>query len=252
MFKKENEIENDFNRYNNNAIGHKGMDTKSSALGKIIQILVILLLLVALAVAGVFGYKYLNKNGVFDNKKDPVESSGNITDTQAIVKNVISKMNTSQENVSLDDVSLIASLVKAEVDKLEESKVKLKDSSNVDSQKKIVKVEKKEKFSSVVISNNSTKDEKLDALSSLSQELDNVLSDESIESSKYTKNISKEVKVRNNEMRVIVVREGDTLSLIAKRAYGNAMAYEKIYDANPSILRNPNKIFIGQKLRVPR
>jgi len=47
-----------------------------------------------------------------------------------------------------------------------------------------------------------------------------------------------------------VVKKGDTLGKIAKRAYGNAMAYKKIYQANPEVTR-PDRIYIGQKLRIP-
>ena len=52
-------------------------------------------------------------------------------------------------------------------------------------------------------------------------------------------------------MRYITVRKGDTLGKIAKRVYGNVMMYKKIYEANPDILRRADKIYIGQRLRVP-
>ncbi len=44
---------------------------------------------------------------------------------------------------------------------------------------------------------------------------------------------------------------GDTLSGIAKRFYGNAGQYMKIFEANRDILDNPDLIKIGQKLRIP-
>jgi len=47
------------------------------------------------------------------------------------------------------------------------------------------------------------------------------------------------------------VQKGDTLSKIAKRAYDNCDAYIKIFKANPEVIKNPNQIFIGQKLRIP-
>ena len=73
-----------------------------------------------------------------------------------------------------------------------------------------------------------------------------------IKSSDYVSKIKKETKVRKNAMRIITVRRGDTLSLIAKRAYGNPMMYSKIFAANPDLIKNPNMIFPGQKLRVPK
>ena len=48
-----------------------------------------------------------------------------------------------------------------------------------------------------------------------------------------------------------VVKSGDTLSAIAKEAYGNANAYLKIFEANKPMLSDPNKIYPGQTLRIP-
>jgi hypothetical protein len=47
------------------------------------------------------------------------------------------------------------------------------------------------------------------------------------------------------------VVKGDTLSKIAKEYYGNANAYMKIFDANRDQLKDPDKIQIGQVLRIP-
>ena len=47
------------------------------------------------------------------------------------------------------------------------------------------------------------------------------------------------------------VRPGDTLSKIAKEAYGDANAYMKIFEANKPMLANPDKIYPGQQLRLP-
>lgn len=57
---------------------------------------------------------------------------------------------------------------------------------------------------------------------------------------------------KRDNMKVIVVKEGDTLSTIASRVYGNVSAYKKIYKANPELIKNENKIFIGQKIRLPQ
>lgn len=47
-----------------------------------------------------------------------------------------------------------------------------------------------------------------------------------------------------------VVR-GDTLSKIAKEAYGDAMKYPVIFEANKPMLEDPDKIYPGQVLRIP-
>lgn len=44
---------------------------------------------------------------------------------------------------------------------------------------------------------------------------------------------------------------GDTLGAIAKRYYGKASAYVKIFEANRDIIDDPNKIYPGQKIRIP-
>ena len=47
------------------------------------------------------------------------------------------------------------------------------------------------------------------------------------------------------------VVKGDTLSKIAKDYYGNANEYMKIFNANKDQLKDPDKIQIGQVLRIP-
>ena len=47
-----------------------------------------------------------------------------------------------------------------------------------------------------------------------------------------------------------VVR-GETLSAIAKQYYGNANAYPQIFEANKPMLKDPDRIYPGQVLRIP-
>jgi nucleoid-associated protein YgaU len=47
------------------------------------------------------------------------------------------------------------------------------------------------------------------------------------------------------------VKSGDTLSKIAERFYGDKMLYPQIFEANRDILKDPNKIKPGQRLRIP-
>ena len=44
---------------------------------------------------------------------------------------------------------------------------------------------------------------------------------------------------------------GDTLGGIAKKYYGSAGKYMKIFEANRDIISDPNKIYPGQKIRIP-
>jgi len=50
---------------------------------------------------------------------------------------------------------------------------------------------------------------------------------------------------------VYEVKPGDSLSKIAKRQYGDANAWNKIFEANRDVIKDPDKIFPGQKLRIP-
>ena len=51
--------------------------------------------------------------------------------------------------------------------------------------------------------------------------------------------------------RTYVVVSGDSLSKIAKREYGDAAKWPKIYDANRNLIKNPDLIYPGQELRIP-
>ena len=47
------------------------------------------------------------------------------------------------------------------------------------------------------------------------------------------------------------VKAGDTLSKLAERFYNSMSKWERIYEANKDTLKNPNYIYIGQKLLIP-
>jgi nucleoid-associated protein YgaU len=44
---------------------------------------------------------------------------------------------------------------------------------------------------------------------------------------------------------------GDSLSKIAKREYGDANAWNRIYEANRDIIKDPDLIYPGQSLKIP-
>jgi nucleoid-associated protein YgaU len=47
------------------------------------------------------------------------------------------------------------------------------------------------------------------------------------------------------------IAKGDNLSKIAQKYYGNASQYPRIFDANREVIKDPNLIFVGQKIRIP-
>ena len=51
--------------------------------------------------------------------------------------------------------------------------------------------------------------------------------------------------------RTYTVQPGDTLSKISKQFYGNANQYMRIFEANRDQLTNPDKIQVGQQLKIP-
>lgn len=51
--------------------------------------------------------------------------------------------------------------------------------------------------------------------------------------------------------RVYVVQAGDSLSKISKKFYGDANSWRRIFEANKDVVKNPDLIQPGWKLRIP-
>ncbi len=49
-----------------------------------------------------------------------------------------------------------------------------------------------------------------------------------------------------------VIQKGDTLWKIAENAYGNGAKYKAIVEANKEVIKHEDKIFPGQKIRIPK
>ncbi|MCK6448209.1 MAG: LysM peptidoglycan-binding domain-containing protein [Planctomycetes bacterium] len=47
------------------------------------------------------------------------------------------------------------------------------------------------------------------------------------------------------------VAKGDVLSTISQKVYGTSKKWQKIYDANRDVLKDPNALKVGMKLRIP-
>jgi nucleoid-associated protein YgaU len=48
-----------------------------------------------------------------------------------------------------------------------------------------------------------------------------------------------------------IIQSGDNLSKIAKHFYGDPNKYPVIFEANREVIKDANKIFPGQKIRIP-
>jgi nucleoid-associated protein YgaU len=54
------------------------------------------------------------------------------------------------------------------------------------------------------------------------------------------------------EAEFVLVQDGDTLWGISERAYGNGARYTETFAANREVIEDPDLIFPGQKIRIPR
>ncbi|WP_296701506.1 peptidoglycan-binding protein LysM [Thiocapsa sp. UBA6158] len=54
------------------------------------------------------------------------------------------------------------------------------------------------------------------------------------------------------EVDFYTIEKGDTLSAIAKKYYGDANAYPRIFEANREVIKDANLIYPGQKIRIPK
>ena len=65
--------------------------------------------------------------------------------------------------------------------------------------------------------------------------------------------LAADIKVANTDLHgQYTVKGGDSLSKIARYIYGDASAFQKIFDANRDILKAPDVIHPGQILKIPR
>jgi len=170
-------------------------------------------------------------------------------------KSLSKSENKEKEEETTNDTDLMAALSESMVDTITEDEKT--DYTGIETNKNLEVKENKQTldtYNKVTIQTTSGNDE----LSKLSEQISNVIQETeetplntTSSSSTYTESITKEVAERSNAMRIIIVKKGDTLGKIAKRAYGNVMDYKKIYSANPDLINRPDRIYIGQKLRIP-
>jgi hypothetical protein len=65
--------------------------------------------------------------------------------------------------------------------------------------------------------------------------------------------VAADIKVANEDIYgIYTVESGDTLGKIAKEFLGNAAAYMDIFNINKDQLNDPDKIKVGQELKIPK
>lgn len=60
-----------------------------------------------------------------------------------------------------------------------------------------------------------------------------------------------ETALESDTVEYYVIQSGDTLSKIAKKYYQDAMQYPRILEANKEVIKDPELIYPGQKIRIP-
>jgi nucleoid-associated protein YgaU len=60
-----------------------------------------------------------------------------------------------------------------------------------------------------------------------------------------------ELEEEQEKVEFYEIVSGDTLGGIAKRYYGKASLYTRIHEANKELIPDPNKIYPGQKIKIP-
>jgi len=154
-------------------------------------------------------------------------------------------------NINEKDIALIVQIIMAQMNNKPEAtfEKQLEDADTRTYAKKSLK--ESNHYNKVVLTKTHTSEVQNASLMELSNNLDTIVNETEEVNSNYSNQLKKEVVFREREMRFIIVQEGDTLSKIAKKAYGNSDDYPKIFSANPEIIKNPNQIYAGQRLRIP-
>ncbi len=55
---------------------------------------------------------------------------------------------------------------------------------------------------------------------------------------------------QNKKVEIYEIQKGDTLWAIAKKFYGDGNKYHKIFEDNKEVIKDPDKIYPGQKIRI--
>ena len=56
----------------------------------------------------------------------------------------------------------------------------------------------------------------------------------------------------NYQANYYTIKSGDTLSGIAKEHYGDTNRWDELFEANREVIKDPDKIYPGQRIRIPR
>ena len=267
MYYNSDKKSNDYYSAYKDEMSNTSQYQESEFLNKLVKLGVLTLVLALLAVAAFYFFNYFSvhrKDNILPITPSKIAQESHVQPVQQAPSDdkenfVKESMNTATQSSSINpkDIELIVKIIMSQMEKAPQEKVvtptaKL-EKQLVDAEETVrVKQTLKEgnHYNKVLVSST-------EPISNELMQLQNRLNDvieeksEKNEGSNYAKAISEELYTRSNEMTIVVVQQGDTLSKIAKKIYGEGDDYVKIYNANPEIVKNPDQIYAGQRLRIP-
>jgi len=227
--------------------------------GKVQQLMKIIFLVVVLcllSLASYYLYKYFNPDIEMPHKVEKITLKQKSHLSPIVINEEKISKSEKKINISQEEIALIVKIIMAQINNqkelsLEEQIIAVESTTFTPK-----KLKDSNHYNKVIINNNQIETNNSiqnSKLVELSQSMNHIL-EEPVQdkvTTNYSTSIKKEIAYRENEMRVIVVKKGDTLSRIAKRAYGDYNDYTKILSANPEIIKNPDQIYEGMRLRIP-
>ena len=90
-----------------------------------------------------------------------------------------------------------------------------------------------------------------DEIKRVNPRADDITADFPVDSSMAAPAAAQAGTARSQGQQTYTVKPGDTLSKISKQFYGNANDYMRIFNANKDKLKDPDKISVGQELKIP-
>lgn len=214
-----------------------------------------------------------------DEEKEKQKKSNNKKDLESLVSQVGELMGKDSANVVEGLENLVASYDKEKngesirdelsslVESAENSKLKREDIENrllslVDEveNKKLKKEEVEEKLLLLV---ESASENKKESFKQTQLSLESLVSDAEQEGTKEAKQLAQSIieDVSTNQIKilrtedefvVIQVQQGDSLSSLASKYYGDATKYRIIYEANKDKVGSKNRIYSGTRLVIPK
>jgi len=278
MYYNSNKVSNDYYNAYKREISKLKNDRRRENIKRAIQLILFFVLFTLLLLASFYFYHYYNPKSVsqkaFSQKEELFFENNSlppivIKEEELPVSVQLTEINTpSSENIvqngsdavekeevvgdmSQKDIELIVKII---MSKMNEKVEKSLEEQLQEANKKVFKkksLKESNHYNKVILTQNKIAEVKNSSLIELNNNLQNLINEDQDNPSNYREEIKKEMAYRKNEMRIIIVQEGDTLSQIAKRAYGNHTDYKKIFAANPEIIQDPNQIYVGQRLRIP-